>query len=255
MMEQFSIIPVKVGHFLSMPKGSLTYQMNWGVNIVAPVIMYLIKGRDKLILVDTGGGDEAWSIKYHRPFKRPDDESPVAALKKIGINADDIDIVVNTHLHWDHCTGNEFFTKSKIYVQKKEMECAISPLPPQQNFYESHQLGMTPTWFRGYDRMVAVDGDTNLFPGIDLVTLPGHTPGFQGVLVNTEGGKYLIASDTLGLFENWTGTKEFKHIPSSIHYSLPDYYKTFEKMEKICDHILPGHDMTVFKHKCYPFSE
>ncbi len=252
-MDNFTITPIKVGEFLAMPKGSLTYQEYWGVEMVAPVIMYLIKGNDKLILVDTGGGDEEWSQKYHRPFRRPADEAPAAALKKLGINVMDIDIVVNTHLHWDHCFNNELFTKAKIYVQKKELEGAISPLPTQQAFYETHQIGMTPQWFKGYDRMIAIDGDKNLLPGIDLVTLPGHTPGFQGVLVNTTGGRYLIASDTLGLFENWEGKGPHKHIPSAIHYNLVDYYQTFEKMEKICDHILPGHDPLVFEHKIYPY--
>ena len=117
-METFEIVPVRVGEFLVMPKASLTYQVDFTTEMVAPVIMYLIKGRDKLVLVDTGGGDEEWAKKYHRPFRRPADEAPAAALKKIGVNVEDIELVVNTHLHWDHCFNNELFTKAKIYVQK-----------------------------------------------------------------------------------------------------------------------------------------
>ncbi len=100
--------------------------------------------------------------------------------------------------------------------------------------------------------MVAVEGDTNLVPGIDLITLPGHTPGFQGVLVNTAGGRYLIAGDTLNFFENWEGKGFFEHIAPGIHYNVADCYQTFAKIKKIGAHILPGHDSRVFEHAAYP---
>jgi glyoxylase-like metal-dependent hydrolase (beta-lactamase superfamily II) len=250
-LEIFNITPIKVGE-LTTAKGTLTYMVDVDKTVVIPLIMYLIKGRDKLILVDTGGGDEEWVNKYHFVYKRPADEEPAAALKKLGIDIEDIDIVVNTHLHWDHCFNNELFSKAKIYVQKKELQSAISPLPPQGLSYESHLVNMTPPWFKAYERMVGVEGDTNLLPGIDLVTLPGHTPGFQGVLVNTTGGRYLIAGDTLNFYENWEGKGRFKHIAPGIHYDVADCYQTFNKIEKICDHILPGHDVRVFEHKAYP---
>jgi glyoxylase-like metal-dependent hydrolase (beta-lactamase superfamily II) len=252
-METFTIIPVKSGEFAPTAKGAFMYQEYWGVTINPVVIMYLIKGRDKVILVDTGCGDEERAKNYHHPLNRPADERPAIALKKHGVDVEDVDIVVNTHLHWDHCYNNDLFPKAKIYIQKKEMSFAISPLLTQVRFYETHQVGLTPGWLKAYDRIVAVDGDANLAPGIDLVTLPGHTPGFQGVLVNTAVGRYLIASDTVGLFENWEGIGIHKHVISGIHYNIADYYQTFEKMEKISDHVLPGHDPLVFAHQTYPY--
>ena len=252
-MEEYSIIPIKVGEFLAIEKSNLTYQLDCGQKLVAPIIMYLIKGRDKAILVDTGASDEDWAKKYHHGLRRPPELHPVAGLKKAGVGVEDIQFVINTHLHWDHCFNNSLFTDAKIFVQKREMEYAVSPLPPHYVYYESHQIGMRPQWFNGYERIEAVDGDTNLLPGIDLVTIPGHTPGMQGVLVNTAKGRYLIASDCLGLFENWTGNGIHKHIPSGIHFRLDEYYRTFEKMEKICDFILPGHEPRVFDHEKYPY--
>ncbi|MGA2992398.1 MAG: N-acyl homoserine lactonase family protein [Candidatus Korobacteraceae bacterium] len=251
-MEEFTIIPIRVGGFKGVPKTVYTYFLDFDKQLDSAIIMYLVKGRDKLLLVDTGGGDEEWCAKHHRVISRPPDEAPVAALKKMGVAPEDIDIVVNTHLHWDHCFNNELFGKAKIYVQQRELQCAIDPLPTQAEFYEAHQVGMTPQWLKVYNRIISLDGDTKLFPGVELVTIPGHTPGMQGVLVNTAGGRYLLASDTLGLFENWEGKGRYKHIPSGIHYDLVEYHKTFEKIERICDHILPGHDPLVFRHKTYP---
>ena len=60
----------------------------------------------------------------------------------------------------------------KIYIQKKEMFFAISRT--QARSYETHQMGLTPKCLKAYDRIVAVDGDVNLVPGMELATLPGH---------------------------------------------------------------------------------
>jgi glyoxylase-like metal-dependent hydrolase (beta-lactamase superfamily II) len=246
-METFSIIPLKVGEFKGIERSNLTYQLNPGQKLVAPIIMYLIKGRDKLILVDTGPSDEAWAEKYHHGMVQTEDMKPQNALKKAGVGLEDIDLVVNTHLHWDHSFNNRLFKKTKIFVQKKEMQYAICPLPPHWVYYESFQLGLTSKWLEAMTNIVAVDGDVELLPGIKLVTLPGHTPGMQGVLVeSTIHGRTLVASDCCGLFENWTGSGIHKHIPSGIHIGLPEYYETFEKMDRLCDFVLPGHDPDVF---------
>ncbi|RRD69317.1 MULTISPECIES: N-acyl homoserine lactonase family protein [unclassified Desulfovibrio] len=251
-MEEFTIHPIKTGEFLAAEKSNFTYQQGCGEKFVSPIIMYCIKGRDKVILVDTGGSDEAWAAIHHHGLRRTPDMHPLEGLRKIGVEAKDVEIIVNTHLHWDHCFNNELFPNARIYVQKREMEYAVHPLPVHCVYYESHQVGLTPRWMRAYHRITVVEGDHDLIPGVKLVTLPGHTPGFQGVLVNTSRGRGLVASDCQALFENWEGNAQYDHIPSGIHYSLEDYFATFKKMEKICDFILPGHDPKVFDQEVYP---
>ena len=251
-MEEYTIYPIKTGEFKAAEKSNFTYQIDCGTKLVAPIIMYLIKGRDKAIVVDTGCSDEDWAAKHHHGLVRTPEMHPAAGLKKLGVDVADVEFVVNTHLHWDHCFNNDLFTRAKIYVQKREMEYAVDPLPVHWTYYESHQIGLKPRWFENYARIVTVDGDHSLFPGIELVTLPGHTPGFQGVLVNTAKGRCLIASDCCALFENWEGNAAHPHIPSGIHYRLDDYYKTYAKMDRICDSILPGHDARVFENASYP---
>lgn len=252
-MEQFKIIPLKVGEFTGIEKSNLTYQLDPGYKFKAPIIMYLVKGKDKLILVDSGPSDEAWANKYHHGMIQPEEMKPINALKTIGVDIKDIDILVNTHLHWDHSFNNDLFPNAKIYVQRREMQYAISPLPSHYVYYESHQIGMKPKWLNSIDHIIALDGDYDLMPGIKVITIPGHTPGMQGVLVNTAAGNILIASDCCGLFQNWEGQGIYKHIPSGIHVNLIEYYKTYEKMDKLTKFILPGHDPKVFEHKEYPF--
>ncbi|MCR4442516.1 MAG: N-acyl homoserine lactonase family protein [Peptococcaceae bacterium] len=254
-MEKYQVIPINTGEFQAAEKSNFTYQVDAGVKIIAPLTAFLVKGKDKLVLVDTGGSDEEWARKYHHPIKQSEDQKPLNALKKLGVRPEDIDFVVDTHLHWDHCFNNALFTKAKIYVQQKELEYAISPLPPHYVYYESYQIGMYPQWLKSMERMVAVEGDYNLLPGIDLIFLPGHTPGFQGVLVNTEAGKCMIAGDTLPQYENWTGNPHASHlkrIVSGIHVNLFDYYRTMKRIEELSDYILPGHDLKVFEKAVYP---
>ncbi len=251
-MREYTIHPIKTGVFKAAEKSNFTYQVDPGTKLVAPIIMYLIKGPDRVVLVDTGCSDEDWAAKHHHGLLRSPGMHPLEGLKRFGVEAKDVDVVVNTHLHWDHCFNNDLFPNAKIYVQKREMEYAVDPLPAHWVYYESHQVGLTPRWFKAYSQIVAVDGDFSLCPGIDLVTLPGHTPGFQGVLVNTAKGRGLVASDCCALFENWEGNAMYKHIPSGIHCRLDDYYATYAKMEKICDFILPGHDPKAFEHDTYP---
>jgi glyoxylase-like metal-dependent hydrolase (beta-lactamase superfamily II) len=111
---------------------------------------------------------------------------------------------------------------------------------------------MRPPWLRALENIDIIEGDLEIAPGINIVKIPGHTPGFQGVNVTTAKGNYFIASDFCPMFENWEGSPPLKHIVSPVHVNLEDYYDSFTKVEKISDFVLPGHDMKVFEKKCYP---
>lgn len=233
-------------------KSTLLYLRAAGEKLITPIIAYLIQGNGRNIVVDTGCGDPEWSAKYHHPIVQTEDMDILNALKIHGVTPENVTCVINTHLHWDHCWHNDKFPGKKIYVQKSEMEFAMNPIPMQWAYYESEEIGLVPPFKKTMDQYVLVEGDHNLYEGIDLVYIPSHTPGFQGVLVDTEDGKYLIASDCLGRFENWEGDGVMKHIPSAIHVDLNQCYATYEKIENICDHILPGHDARVFDETVYP---
>lgn len=255
-LPTYKIIPVQVGQFLGIEKSLFTYLCNAGEKFPCPVIAYLIIGNGLKILVDSGPCDTEWATKYHHGFARsPEMELPVAMEKAAGLRPDDIDFLIMTHLHWDHCFNTEFFPKQKIYVQKTEMEYALNPLPTHYVSYEHPGAGLKQPWLPQKDQFVLVDGDTELVPGIKVVTLPGHSPGFQGIQVNTTAGRYLIAGDCLSCYDNWEGTDRWKRIPGGVHVDLQEVYDTLDKIEKIADFILPGHDPRVFDHPVYPFEE
>lgn len=178
-METYRIYPICAGMFPDIEKSNLAYQKDAGTKLREPILMYLIKGRNLCMLVDTGGCDPSWAEKYHHTLIQTEDMQPTNAVRNLGVAPEDISIIVNTHLHWDHCSNNDKFPNAKIYVQKRELQFAVNPIPTQYTYYESTEIGMTPPWTRGMDRFIIVDGDYHLCDGIDLLLTPGHTPGFQ----------------------------------------------------------------------------
>ena len=96
-----------------------------------------------------------------------------------------IDIVVNTHLHFDHCGGNHLFAGKPIYVQRHELDDARS-----EDDYTIREWVDAPGV-----AYVPVDGELELLPGLRLVPAPGHTRGTQVVVVETGGRPVVIGGD------------------------------------------------------------
>ena len=94
-------------------------------------------------------------------------------------------MVVNTHLHFDHCGGNHLFAGKPIYVQRRELDDARS-----QDDYTIREWVEAPGV-----RYVPVDGELELLPGLRLLPAPGHTPGTQVVVVETGGRPVVVAGD------------------------------------------------------------
>ena len=99
-------------------------------------------------------------------------------------------MVVNTHLHFDHCGGNQLFAGRPTYVQRRELEDARS-----LDDYTIRDWVDAPGV-----QYVPVDGELEVVPGLRLVPAPGHTPGSQVVVVETGGRPVVIAGDTAVFF-------------------------------------------------------
>lgn len=240
----YEIRPLHLGT-LTVDKSGLTLRKDLGKKISAPCLGFLILGDDAPLLVDTGPSmDEAWGTRYHNPLRRPADQSLAAQLALHGLGVEDIQHVVLTHLHWDHCYGNDDVPNARFYVQNTEVHYAADPLPCDAPIYESDT---DPVHFHASrDRFVTFEGHKQLREGVDLVPLPGHSPGLQGVLVQTGAGKYLIGGDHFPLFEN------YEHgIPTGIVHSLPDWYRATKEARGLEAKVLPGHDIRVLDKTRY----
>jgi N-acyl homoserine lactone hydrolase len=144
-----------------------------------PVYVHLIDHPDGRVLVDTG-------LTELHPAVADMDPRLIPWGTQSDIDVADIDFVVNTHLHFDHCGGNHLFAGKPIYVQRRELDDARS-----ENDYT------IPEWVDAPGvQYVPVDGEQEVLPGIRLVPTPGHTPGSQVVVVETGARPIVIAGDT-----------------------------------------------------------
>ena len=202
----------------------------------------LVRTGSKNILVETGIGnkmpDKLVQI-YGQPAKLLDN------LHAVGVAPEDIDIVINTHLHFDHCgwdtvsRGDKFvatFPKAKYYVQRGEWEHARLQLERDAISYMSPNYD--PLVESG--QMELLDGDREIVSGISVKVFPGHTANMQAVIVESGGQIACYISDL---------------IPTSAHLDITwvmsyDLYplQTIENRKKYYARAIPERWLTVFTH-------
>ena len=234
-----------VGTLKGFPAAAITYHRGFGETLDVAMIMFLVTGGEHPVIVDTGTGDPEFTKTHHGyQLERPPEQEPLAVLERVGVDAASVGTVVNTHLHWDHCSNNDLFPNARVIVQKSELEYAVDPLEPNLAAFE-RLSGILPPWMRALDRTSTVSGDTELMPGLSVVHLPGHTPGSQGVLVQGARTSYLLAGDCVDVHRNWEGDGRLSHIPSGSFTNLHDYMDSFRKIERLGCVVVPSHDLKV----------
>ena len=142
-----------------------------------PVYVHVIDHPDARVLVDTGMTELHPAVADMDPRLLP--------LSEQAIDLDAIDIVVNTHLHFDHCGGNHLFAGKPFYVQRAELEDARG-----SDDYTINAWVDAP----GVE-YTAVDGELEVLPGLRLVPAPGHSRGMQVVVVETDGRPLVVGGD------------------------------------------------------------
>ena len=245
---QLSITALHVGTSRDYPTPAITYFHGWGDVHDVPMIMFVIQGgTDGPIVVDTGTSDPASVLRFHSVvLDRPEHQHPRAALERLGIDPADVRTVVNTHLHWDHSSNNDLFPNARILAQRKEMAYAIAPFDTSRKGYENSR-DATPPWLSSLGRMVPVDGEERIAPGVTLVPLPGHTPGSQGVLVEAGTKRFLIAGDFVDNYGNLAGDDLNAHFLSGSFVSLEDYWMSFKQLRELDCIVVPSHDPAVIE--------
>ncbi len=165
-----------------------------------PVYVHLIDHPDGRVLVDTGMTELHPAVADLDPQLHP--------LSKQDFDLAGIDIVVNTHLHFDHCGGNHLFAGRPIYVQRQELDDARS-----KDDYTIREWVDAPGV-----RYVPVDGELELLPGLRLVPAPGHTRGMQVVVVETGGRPVVVGGDVAV----WFGELDEPHTEGQLRVRALD---------------------------------
>ncbi len=192
-----------------------------------PDFTFLLEGEDgTLVMVDTGMAWTERANKYHHKgsWQTEGVDDIESMLKKTGHTPADIDLVVFTHLHWDHVFYLEKFTKARFIVNKKEWDYAHNPVPLHFKSYERPIIAkdgdviVAPFDQDGVkERFEFVEGETEIIPGISVYESFGHCPGHQTVVVETENGPYYCVGDSVFVMGNIDVTKE---VEENLHYDI-----------------------------------
>ena len=148
-----------------------------------PVYIHVIDHPDARVLVDTGMTELHPAVDDLDPRLYP--------LSDADLDLAGIDLVVNTHLHFDHCGGNHLFAGRPLYAQRQELEDARS----LEDYTIREWVDPPGVEYR------PVDGELELLPGLRLVPAPGHTRGMQVVLVETAARPLVVGGDVAVFFD------------------------------------------------------
>ena len=198
--------------------------------IELPVSCYLLRHPQGNVLFDTGchpstidHAEERWGpmARAMVPISRPGD-NVIDQLKVAGLVPDDIDVVVNSHFHSDHCGCNEFFRKATVICHAKELEAASAA--------DADKIGYLPVDWKQPMPVETIDGQRDLFNDgrIVLLPVPGHTVGMTAAMVALDkSGSFLLASDSVALRANlerdlnprntWNGEQSSKSMEEIRH--------------------------------------
>ncbi|WP_454739837.1 N-acyl homoserine lactonase family protein [Cupriavidus necator] len=193
------------GGRLRMRKNVYLPEAERGDTIDLPVSCVLLRHSQGNVLFDTGchpstveDSAARWGAmaKAMVPIGGPE-ENVVSGLATLGLAPEDIDVVVNSHFHSDHCGCNEFFKRATIFCHSKELEAAQGSDALQRGYIPADWQHPMPTVTIDTERDFFGDGRLTLLP------LPGHTPGTLGAVVNlARDGSFLLAADAVALREN-----------------------------------------------------
>ena len=248
----YVIRPILTG-FQVLDKGQYaTYRRDQGIISEYPVFAFLIEGGGRKILVDTGMSDTEQSVKYHHNGRQEPGQAIHDQLANLGVAPEDIEIIIFTHLHWDHCYNMKRFTKARLYVSEEEYKFALDPIPPYWVSYEHRNAGLVPPFDGCHFNLI--HGEEEIVEGIRAFPTPGHSPGHQAISVQTEKGLYVLVGDLFFVRENLVPDEERRWplLPIARFANLIDLWKSSEKVLRRADYVLMTHDPSQIGKEIFP---
>lgn len=179
---EWTVKPLLTG-MRELDQGIMTYLQGYGKRIYLPIYSFLLTAADGMrILVDTGLED----VVAPEGSEAATGLTPLhveEALAAEGLTPGDIQAVVNTHLHEDHCGNNALFPHARFYIGKAEVEACRHPHPLDPRYEADYLEGIDVT---------EVEAEMDIAPGVRVIPMPGHTLGGLGVRIESAGGGVVI---------------------------------------------------------------
>jgi N-acyl homoserine lactone hydrolase len=231
----YSITPLLTG-VRNPDQGIMTYQQGYGKRIWLPIWSFLLRGEGRNILVDTGLDENELFIPQgfiEETGLVP--ESLLEGLVGAGLSTEDIDIVINTHLHDDHCGNNALFPRATFYAHREEIAFCRKPHPIDHRYDTSFIEGIP---------FIEVDREMDIAPGLRVLHSPGHSVGGLSVLVETGEGSAVITGFCCNA-ENFPVNGPA--VCPGVHLDAIAAWESIQRIKGLGVKILPMHDLGLKK--------
>jgi glyoxylase-like metal-dependent hydrolase (beta-lactamase superfamily II) len=252
-VEKTKIYPINTGWVQTDMGTYMFFKGTAGKKGEIPVPCFYVDTGEHKIMVDTGLPDAERATRYHHDCQKKDCLDSPDELRKLGVDPDEIDLCIFTHLHWDHTHNMKAFRNARYIAHATEIQWAYNPLPLYYRSYESPALGIEAP-FMGC-QFELVYGEAEIVPGVTVFPTPGHTPGHQSVQVETSAGNIVLCGDAVFLYRNMEPRMEeqWRYWVQQRFVSMIDGWRSMEEIDRRADFILPGHDAAVLDHAVYPY--
>ena len=238
-MTIFTIHPIVAGTKV-FDKGMMTYQHDYGTPYTIPIYAWLVRGGEQTVLIDTG--------EMH-PIQSEDRERAIGGrihtiedgLARFDLAPTDIDVVVHTHLHADHCENDYKFTNARFFIHERELATIADPHPLDYRYVEDFIFEI-----RDAGQIEVVREDGELLPGISVMHTPAHTPGGMSVFLPTARGLTVITGFCV-IRENFEPPPairgmEMEVIPPGTNINSYEAYNLMLAVRDRADYIIPLHE-------------
>ena len=224
-------------------KGMMTYQHAYGTPFVIPIYCWYLEGSEPgapVVLVDTGEMRPVVSEEREKAIGGPIhtfDEG----LATFGLKPEDVNVVLHTHLHNDHCENDYRCVNAEIYVHAKELESIHDPHPLDFRYLEDYIEDVEEN-----GQLRVLTGDTEVLPGIRMIHTPIHTEGGMSIVVDTATGKTVITGFCV-IEENFNPPPEIRGmemevIPPGTNLGPKQAYDIMLQVRDMADTLLCLHE-------------
>lgn len=215
----------------------------------APLAMdyfvWAIRNDKRTIVVDTGFSREEGERRGRTYIQSPGD-----GLRGIGVEPDEVEDVIISHMHYDHAGNLDLFPNARFHIQTAEVAFATGRAFTfgvlGHSFTKEDALSVVRATFA--DRVEYYQGDGEVAPGVKVHFIGGHAAGLQCVSVETARGRVILAADVAHYYESFLDEPPF-----TTHANMAgmlEGYRTLRRLSPADSHIVPGHDPEVLRR--YP---
>lgn len=208
---------------------------------------FLVSGNGHHILVDTGMGlppeaDEPKQQVFGHFCVEPGEDT-TSLLQKEGLLPSDIDTIILTHLHTDHCWNVKLFPNARIYMSEKGWTAIQSPrhpaLFPDAIYPQSvYQYLTDEVW----SRVVLMRMEHEVLPGISTFWVGGHSECSHAVMIETGKGRVTLTGDIAFFYANLE-----ENIPVAYNVNLAECYEGMDRIRSLPGTIVPSHDPEILR--------